>query len=152
MENLQHAVLFKKVLSDSGYNTVAVGNIGKPILDYNIGKKKNVVIVIEMSSFQLEYSKFVKPNHAILTNITRDHLDWHGTMKNYINSKFKIFCFKIKKIMLITQNNNIIKIFKKNMKANIILNKVRIQNFIKKNILNTHLMSKSNLKNLSFYL
>ena len=32
--------IIKKVLSDSGYNTVAVGNIGKPILNYNIGKKK----------------------------------------------------------------------------------------------------------------
>ena len=32
--------IVKKVLSDSGYNTVAVGNIGKPILNYNIGKKK----------------------------------------------------------------------------------------------------------------
>ena len=144
--------IIKKVLSDSGYNTVAVGNIGKPILNYNIGKKTNVVIVIEMSSFQLEYSKFVKPNHAILTNITRDHLDWHGTMKNYINSKFKIFLLQNKKdYAYLPQNNNIIKIFKKNnMEANIILNKGRIQKFIKENISNTHLMSKSNLENISF--
>ena len=144
--------IIEKVLSDSGYNTVAVGNIGKPILNYNIGKKTNVVIVIEMSSFQLEYSKFVKPNHAILTNITRDHLDWHGTMKNYINSKFRIFLLQNKKdYAYLPQNKNIIKLFKKNnMEANIILNKVRIQNFIKKNISNTHLMSKSNLENISF--
>ena len=130
--------IVKKVLSDSGYNTVAVGNIGKPILNYNIGKKKDVIIVIEMSSFQLEYSKFVRPNHAILTNITRDHLDWHGTMKNYINSKFKIFLLQNKKdYAYLPQNNNIIKIFKKNnMEANIILNKGRIQKFIKRSINN----------------
>ena len=105
-----------------------------------------------MSSFQLEYSKFVRPNHAILTNITRDHLDWHGSMKNYINSKFKIFLLQNKKdYAYLPQNKNIIKLFKKNnMEANIILNKERIQNFIKKNISNTHLMSKSNLENISF--
>ena len=144
--------IIRKVLSDSGYNTVAVGNIGKPILNYNIGKKKNVVIVIEMSSFQLEYSKFVRPNHAILLNITKDHLDWHGSMKNYINSKFKIFSLQNKKdYAYLPQNKNIIKLFKKNnMEANIILNKQRIQNFVKKNISNNHLMSKSNIENISF--
>ena len=46
---------------------------------------------MEASSFQLAYSKFLKPDYAILLNITNDHLDWHGSMKNYINSKFKIF-------------------------------------------------------------
>ena len=144
--------IIRKVLSDSGYNTVAVGNIGKPILNYNIGKKKDVVIVIEMSSFQLEYSKFVRPNHAILTNITRDHLDWHGSMKNYINSKFKIFLLQNKKdYAYLPQNKNIIKLFKKNnMEGNIILGRRGIQNFIKKNISNTYLMSKSNIENLSF--
>ena len=144
--------IIRKVLSDSGYNTVAVGNIGKPILNYNIGKKKNTVMVIEMSSFQLEYSKFVRPNHAILINITKDHLDWHGTMKNYINSKLKIFSLQsTKDYAYLPQNKNIIKLFKKNnMKANIILNRQRIQNFVKKNISNTYLMSKSNLENLSF--
>ena len=144
--------IIEKVLSDSGYNTVAVGNIGKPILDYNIGKKRNVVIVIEMSSFQLEYSKFVRPNHAILINITRDHLDWHGSMKNYINSKFKIFSLQNKKdYAYLPSNKNIIRLFKKkNMEANIILNNQRIQKFLSKNISNSHLISQSNLENLSF--
>ena len=144
--------IIRKVLSDSGYNTVAVGNIGKPILNYNIGKKKNVVIIIEMSSFQLEYSKFVRPNHAILINITKDHLDWHGSMKNYINSKLKIFSLQSKKdFAYLPQKKNIIKLFKKNnMEGNIILGRRGIQNFIKKNISNTYLMSKSNIENLSF--
>ena len=57
--------------------------------------------VIEMSSFQLEYSKYIKPNHAIFTNFTKDHLDWHGNMNNYIKSKLKIFPYKIKMILLI---------------------------------------------------
>ena len=144
--------IIKKVLSDSGYNTVAVGNIGKPILNYKLGNKSNVVIVIEMSSFQLEYSKFVRPNHAILINITKDHLDWHGSVKNYINAKFKIFSLQNRKdYAYLPQQNNIIKLFNiKNMKSNIIINKQKVQNLIKKNISNTYLMTKSNLENLSF--
>ena len=53
--------------------------------------KKNIFLIIEASSFQLAYSKFLQPDYALLLNITNDHLDWHGNMKNYINSKFKIF-------------------------------------------------------------
>ena len=144
--------IIKKVLSDAGYNTVVVGNIGKPILNYKLGNKSNVVIVIEMSSFQLEYSKFVRPNHAILINITKDHLDWHGSVKNYINAKFKIFSLQNRKdYAYLPQQNNIIKLFNiKNMKSNIIINKQKVQNLIKKNISNTYLMTKSNLENLSF--
>ena len=144
--------IIKKVLSDAGYNTVVVGNIGKPILNYKLGNKSNVVIVIEMSSFQLEYSKFVRPNHAILINITKDHLDWHGSVKNYINAKFKIFSLQNRKdYAYLPQQNNIIKLFNiKNMKSNVIINKQKVQNLIKKNISNTYLMTKSNLENLSF--
>ena len=29
-------------------------------------------------------------NHAIFTNISRDHLDYHGSLQNYINAKFKL--------------------------------------------------------------
>ena len=68
------------------------GNIGTPILDLKI--KKNSYVVIEASSFQLSHSKFICPDYAILLNITNDHLDWHGNMSNYINSKLKIFALQ----------------------------------------------------------
>ena len=65
------------------------GNIGTPILNLKI--KKNSFVVIEASSFQLSHSKFICPDYAFLLNITNDHLDWHGNMINYKNSKLKIF-------------------------------------------------------------
>ena len=65
------------------------GNIGNPILD--IKKPKNKYIIIEASSFQLSHSKYICPNYAFFLNLTNDHLDWHGNMKNYLDSKFKIF-------------------------------------------------------------
>ena len=49
--------------------------------------KREVYFVIEASSFQLSHSKFIKPDFAILLNLSIDHLDWHGSMKNYKFSK-----------------------------------------------------------------
>ena len=45
--------IIQKILSNSGLEAIALGNIGKPILNYSLGKKRNVILVIEMSSFQL---------------------------------------------------------------------------------------------------
>ena len=69
-------------------NTLA-GNIGKPVLDINFIKNK--IYIIEASSFQLEYSKFIRPYCAAILNISSDHLDWHGSKEKYIMSKIKIF-------------------------------------------------------------
>ena len=65
------------------------GNIGKPILDIKFAKRE--IYIIEASSFQLEYSKFIKPYCAAILNISKDHLDWHGSIKKYTHSKIKIF-------------------------------------------------------------
>ena len=48
-------------------------------------------MIIEASSFQLSHSKFICPDYALFLNITNDHLDWHGSMANYLSSKLKIF-------------------------------------------------------------
>ena len=46
---------------------------------------------MEALSFQLSHSKFIRPNYALLLNISNDHIDWHGSMSKYIRAKFKIF-------------------------------------------------------------
>ena len=112
--------LFKKV----GIKTITGGNIGKPILSCKIFKK--LVYIIEASSFQLEYSKFVIPNFAIILNISSDHLDWHKTKKNYQNAKFKIFSNQSSKdYALLNSKKLILKFKKKKIKSKLI--------FIKKN-------------------
>ncbi len=83
------------LLKKNNFNVLLGGNIGKPVLNLKI--KKNIFLVIEASSFQLSHSKFIHPNYAILLNITNDHLDWHGSMKKYLESKLKIFYLQKKK-------------------------------------------------------
>lgn len=73
----------------SKYNAVPCGNYGKPpcdLLDADLD-----YFVCECSSFQLEYSPTFKPKGSVFTNITPDHIDWHGGIENYFNAKAKIF-------------------------------------------------------------
>ena len=81
--------IIEHVLKKNGFKVLLGGNIGNPILNLKITKRN--FLVIEASSFQLAHSKYINPDYSILLNITNDHLDWHGSMKNYINSKLKIF-------------------------------------------------------------
>ena len=125
------------------------GNIGKPILDLKIKKKS--IVIIEASSFQLSHLKFIKPSFAVILNITKDHLDWHGTIKNYQDSKFKIFSNQNKYDRALLSKDHIEKFKKKFFQSKII--KVE-KNILKKNLIklikNKYLLSKSNLENLSF--
>ena len=61
------------------------GNIGRPILDLKY--ICNEIYIIEASSFQLEYSQFIKPYCAAIPNISKDHLEWHGTKKKLYKIK-----------------------------------------------------------------
>ena len=66
------------------------GNIGVPVLNLK-SNKESQIFVIEASSFQLDSMKNIKPNISILTNISPDHIDWHGNYQNYINAKENLF-------------------------------------------------------------
>ncbi len=136
--------LFKKV----GIKTITGGNIGKPILSCKIFKK--LVYIIEASSFQLEYSKFVIPNFAIILNISSDHLDWHKTKKNYQNAKFKIFSNQSSKdYALLNSKKLILKFKKKKIKSKLIFIKKNFLKFENK-ISNYYLNSRTNFENMSF--
>ena len=81
-------ILFE-ILKDQKKDVRLVGNIGNPILSEKKIKKSSI-FVIEASSYQLEYSKFFKTKHGVILNITPDHIERHGTFKNYINAKFNL--------------------------------------------------------------
>ena len=124
------------------------GNIGNPILNLKI--KKNSYLVIEASSFQLSHSKFICPDYAFLLNITNDHLDWHGSMTNYKNSKLKIFILQ-KKNQFAFINKKLNPIFKKQkFNSQLVIPKKNEYKKIKKKIKNHYLKSSINDENMSF--
>lgn len=84
-------VLLGEILKTSGLNTHVVGNIGTGILDKIIDSDKEDYFVIEASSFQLENTVSFRPKSAMITNITPDHLDWHGGFDSYRDAKMKIY-------------------------------------------------------------
>ena len=82
----------KEILSKK-YNAEIIGNFGNTILDKRDLSNyltKVDILIIELSSYQLDKLKFLKLNYAIITNIFSDHLNYHNNIKEYINSKFRI--------------------------------------------------------------
>ena len=82
--------IIEKILKTARYNVKTVGNIGNPILFLNKMKKK-YVFILEVSSYQLQYSKMFRSKHAAILNISSDHLDRHKNIRNYIKIKLKLF-------------------------------------------------------------
>lgn len=76
------------ILNEWGKSAFAVGNIGEGILWQMYGKKG--VFVEELSSFQLHDTSTYKPHIGAILNIKEDHIDWHGTFDDYIESKLKL--------------------------------------------------------------
>ncbi|HCX64622.1 MAG TPA: UDP-N-acetylmuramoyl-L-alanine--D-glutamate ligase, partial [Eubacteriaceae bacterium] len=66
------------------------GNIGTPLIDIVPFTTKNSVIVLEISSFQLETIQSFRPKASVVLNITPDHLDRHKTMEEYVRAKKRI--------------------------------------------------------------
>ncbi len=82
--------LLAHLVKACGGASVACGNIGTPILDLE-PLPAGGVYVIEMSSYQIDLTFNLRPEVAILLNITPDHLDRHGSMANYVAVKHRIF-------------------------------------------------------------
>lgn len=73
----------------SEFKAEPCGNYGVPPCDL-LGKDVDFM-VCECSSFQLEYSNSFQPQISVFTNITPDHISWHGGFENYFKAKAKIF-------------------------------------------------------------
>ena len=128
------------------------GNIGNPTL-LEKGLKNSTIFVIEASSYQLEYSKFYKSEYSIILNLSPDHLERHGSFKNYINAKFKLIQGQSKNnYAFIERKNYILNSLVKKNKIKSKICRVNHEKYTKyyKLITNDYFKNKSNIKNLSF--
>ncbi len=85
--------LIYKIISDQSKDVLLLGNIGLPIFDYLEEIKKETILVLELSSHQLEFVK-CSPKIAILLNIFEEHLDHYKSYQNYIDAKMNVFKFQ----------------------------------------------------------
>ncbi len=92
-------MLIGDMLRQKYEDVVVCGNIGLPLTSVCKNTTKNSIIIVEVSSFQLEESKIFKANIRALLNITIDHIDRHETFENYRSCKLKIFRGKGKNIL-----------------------------------------------------
>ncbi len=82
--------LIGDILKKNKLNTFVGGNIGKPLCDSLLTKKRYKYHVVELSSFQLETVKDFNADIAVITNLSSDHLDRYNNMRDYINQKKNI--------------------------------------------------------------
>ena len=82
--------VISELLKAAGYTVHLGGNIGHPLLCDVPLMKKNDIAVLELSSFQL-HSMSCRPNVAVVTNISPNHLDKHKDYQDYIDAKMSIF-------------------------------------------------------------
>jgi UDP-N-acetylmuramoylalanine--D-glutamate ligase len=81
--------LVESMLRASGLRTVAAGNTDVPLVDAI--EDDLDVIVVEASSFRLEFTETFRPAVAVWLNLAEDHLDWHPTMAAYAAAKARIW-------------------------------------------------------------
>jgi UDP-N-acetylmuramoylalanine--D-glutamate ligase len=84
--------LLGRMFVDGGVPTVVAGNIGVPLIGEIDKITSDHVVVVEVSSFQLEAIHNFRPRVGIVLNVTPDHLDRHHTMEEYKQAKQAIFC------------------------------------------------------------
>jgi len=83
--------LIDHILSENEFDTILAGNIGTPLITKIDHIYDSSVVVLEVSSFQLEEIEQFRPHIAVLLNVTPDHLDRYSSMGAYFSAKLNIF-------------------------------------------------------------
>jgi UDP-N-acetylmuramoylalanine--D-glutamate ligase len=113
--------LLGETLTKLGYNTLVAGNIGKPVLDSYIecvnSNNTPEMIVLELSSFQLETVYSLYLDAAVVLNISEDHLDRYDNLLHYAYTKSRIF--KNAKIQILNNDDKIVVAMNNKVKLNI---------------------------------
>lgn len=83
--------LIGNILKRAGKKVFVGGNIGEPLIGFAMGRQEADFAVVEVSSFQLQWSELFCPAVAVLLNTTCDHVDYHGSFAAYREVKERIF-------------------------------------------------------------
>ena len=80
-----------KILAKEGKKVFVGGNIGNPLIGYIDGKQEEDYVVVEVSSFQLQWIQQFRPFISVHLNTTCDHVNYHGSFESYRIAKERVF-------------------------------------------------------------
>lgn len=160
--------LIYKMLQDQNIESMLLGNIGIPVFDYIDTIQEDMILVLEMSSHQLEYME-LSTNIGIILNIYEEHLDHYESFEKYAEAKCNIFKYQKKEDHFLYNtdnemlnklvkdtNSNIYKVGFKNIQGNDVYLKDDIVYFRDKKIYNKNeprnLIGDYNLNNIMYVL
>ena len=83
--------MLESILAAAGLRTAAVGNIGRPIMEFVLDPEPFDVLAVELSSHQLHWSNSLSLHSAAVLNVQPDHLEWHGSYAAYRDAKARIY-------------------------------------------------------------
>lgn len=83
-------VLTGEIFKNAGFDAKVCGNVGLAFSEVINELNEKSIVILEVSSFQLNDIEEFKPQVSVLLNVTPDHLDWHGSFENYLNAKLNI--------------------------------------------------------------
>lgn len=118
--------LIGELLRNSGIETLVGGNIGTPLLDLTATATENTWAVVELSSFQLETIKDFRPNVAIATNVTPNHMDRYDFFADYAAAKHRLFMNQTADdVAILNADDEITASWASGLKANVVLFSVK---------------------------
>lgn len=102
------STLLYKILKDCGKNVFLAGNIGKPAIEILPKLKKNSIVILELSSFQLQdfNPPAGGPDIAVVLDTFPDHLDAHKNFREYLDAKANIAKWQKKNDKIFYFNDN----------------------------------------------
>ena len=83
--------MLDSILRAAGLRSIAVGNVGLPIVEAVMDPEPYDVLAVELSSFQLHYTYSMSAESAAVLNVAEDHLDWYDSMAEYAADKGRIY-------------------------------------------------------------
>lgn len=113
--------VISELLKAAGKHVYVGGNIGSPLFPIADGMTENDWAVLELSSFQLMTMQ-KSPQIAVVTNLSPNHLDYHKSMSEYIESKENIFRHQNEDgLLILNADNEITRAFEKYAKGRVSL-------------------------------
>ena len=86
--------MLHSILAAAGLRSAAVGNVGRPVVEAVMDPEPYDVFAVELSSFQLHYTRSMACESAVVLNVAEDHLDWYsgpGGMADYAADKGRVY-------------------------------------------------------------